>query len=170
MDALICKMKKLRPTGLNFIVLLMYSQANSFMRSLGTWYRPSSMEINEWDTVPTLREQTVHLEIIWTKRLLVLLNLIIQQHGEVGSSITVFKTQVEKQRVWDTKSHIKSSPEIKLGPRLFTQGRSCPLIQWHCSRKPQCSRIPASYSAYPPKVCCQELAFPNLTSLGFMPA
>ena len=50
--------------------------------------------------VHTFREQTVHLENNLNKTLpFVLLNLIIQQHGEVGSSITISKTQVEKQRV-----------------------------------------------------------------------
>ena len=56
--------------------------------------------------VPTLREQTVHLENNLNKTLpFVLLNLIIQQHGEVGSSITVSKTHVEKQRVRDVQNH-----------------------------------------------------------------
>lgn len=44
--------------------------------------------------VPTLREQTVHLENNLNKMLpFVLLNLIIQQHGEVESSITISRTQ-----------------------------------------------------------------------------
>ena len=104
--------------------------------------------------VPTLREQTVHLENNLNKMLpFVLLNLIIQQHGEVGS-IKISRTQTG----WETggvscpKSHTKSSPEMKLEPRLVTlRGGLVPRFSGTCSRKPQCPPGPRLTLNLPPK-------------------
>lgn len=170
MGALICKTKKLRPTGFNFMLLLIYSLAHSLTQPLSTWYRPNSVGIR-W--IRHGLHPQVHLENNLNKMLLCMLwHLIIQQQREVGSSIIIPVGQVEKQRVWDVQNHTQN-----------------PVLRWNQNPDPQISgeflslnsMLPAlgGYSVAPDPSLAHSLSpkgglswvifFPSLTSLGFLP-
>lgn len=120
--------------------------------------------------VPTLREQTVHLENNLNKMLpFVLLNLIIQQHGEVVS-IKISRTQTgwETEGVSCPKSHTKSSPEMKLEPRLVTlRGGLVPRFSGTCSRKPQSPRPPTHTQPTPQRRTVRTHLVPQSHTRGF---